>query len=359
MIFIPAVSFLVMKKSKPKILLAMSGGVDSSVAALLLKKQGYDIVGAFMKNWSDTKDLHTGECLWREERRIAAKICALLDIPLITLDFEKEYKNIVIKKMFEDYRHCITPNPDVLCNEKIKSPLLWKAAQKIGVQYIVTGQYARIKKNGNRYELLRAKDETKDQSYFLYRLTQQDIEHTLFPIGDYTKKEIRAIAEKNNFPNANKKSTVGICFIGKVNLKDFLKQKIKTKKGNILSPENQIIGEHDGIFYYTIGQRIGSRYGIEVQKNESDKQNLSRWYVARKNPKTNTIIAAPENHPLLYRKEITIKEPHWITQVPKIKNVHARIRQVGELLPATLIKIGEQYKVNLKKAITGVSEGQA
>ena len=356
----------------------MSGGVDSSVAALLLKKQGYDIVAAFMKNWSDTKDLHTGECLWREERRMAAKICALLDIPLITLDFEKEYKNIVIKKMFEDYKRGITPNPDVLCNEKVKFPLLWKAAQKIGAEYIVTGHYARIKKedisassrgwvggdktssNKNaRYQLLRAKDETKDQSYFLYRLTPSDLKHTIFPIGDYTKKEIRSIAEKNKFPNANKKSTVGICFIGKVNLKEFLKQKIKPKKGNILSPENQIIGEHDGIFYYTIGQRIGSRYGIEVQKNESDKQNLSRWYVARKNPKTNTIIAAPENHPLLYRKEITIKEPHWITQVPKIKNVHARIRQVGELLPATLIKIGEQYKVNLKKAITGVSEGQA
>jgi tRNA-specific 2-thiouridylase len=257
--------------------------------------------------------------------------------------------------MFKKYKQGITPNPDVLCNEKIKFPLLWKAAKKLKAQYLVTGHYARIKKTKKGYEMLRAKDETKDQSYFLYRLTQEDLSHTLFPIGEYTKKEIRAIAEKNKFPNYNKKSTVGICFIGKINLKDFLKKKISPKKGKILDPNGNQIGEHDGIYYYTIGQRLGSRYGIEVSKVSDDKRQLKRWYVARKDAKKNIIVAAPEGHKILFRKNIIVKEPHWINSDKKPARVLARIRQVGELLPATLNK----NKIVLHKAITGVSEGQA
>ena len=209
------------KQNKTTVLVAMSGGVDSSIAALIMKQHGFNVIGCFMKNWSDSKDIYTGECKWRQERRVATQIASILDIPLITLDFEKEYKKIVVSDMFKKYKQGITPNPDVLCNEKIKFPLLWKAAKKLKAEYIVTGHYARIKRIKNNYEMLRAKDETKDQSYFLYRLTQEDISHTLFPIGEYTKKEIRKIAEKNKFPNYNKKSTVGICFIGKINLKDF------------------------------------------------------------------------------------------------------------------------------------------
>jgi len=162
-------------KSKLKILMAMSGGVDSSVAALLMKQRGYEVVGAFMKNWSDTKN-DLGECSWREDRRIAMKIAAHLGIPLITLDFEKEYRKLVVNEMFKKYQKGITPNPDIDCNEKVKFPLLEKAAEKIGAKFIVTGHYARIKKNKNgSQELLRAKDESKDQSYFLYRLSQKDL----------------------------------------------------------------------------------------------------------------------------------------------------------------------------------------
>jgi len=267
--------------------------------------------------------------------------------------------------MFKLYSKGITPNPDVDCNQKIKFPLLWKAAKKLKADYIATGHYVRIKLNKGKPELHRGKDESKDQSYFLYRLSKEELSHTLFPIGDYTKVQIREIAKKNKFPNYNKKGTVGICFIGKINLKDFLKKRIPQKKGKILSPEGEQIGEHDGIFYYTIGQRLGPRYGIDIDKSKfDDKRNISRWYVAKKDAKTNTIIAAPQNHPFLYRKEITIKDFHLISDEIKSfqkqsTRVLSRIRQVGELLPSTLKYSKGKFRITLNKAITGVSEGQA
>jgi tRNA-specific 2-thiouridylase len=356
-----------MKSSKKqKVLLALSGGVDSSVAALLLKKQGYEVIGAFMKNWSDTKDPLTGQCAWRSERKMAIKIASHLDIPLITLDFEKIYKKDVIEKMFEKYKKGITPNPDIDCNQKIKFPLLLKHAKKIGINFIATGHYARVKKNTikNKYELLRGKDESKDQSYFLYRMKNSELQHTIFPIGNYTKKEIREIAEKNHFPNYNKKGTVGICFIGKIDFKEFLRKKIKPKKGNILNPEGKIIGEHDGVFYYTIGERLGSRHGQGFELDRGDKTKPSKWYVAKKDIKKNILIAAPRDHPLNFRKEINIKKFYLISDSKeKLKNkktnVFSRIRHVGELLPSKLFYEKGKWKINLKEPITGISEGQA
>jgi len=333
--------------SKKKVLVAMSGGVDSSVAAWLMKKKGYEVIGAFMKNWSHEK-YDMGECTWRGERKVATKIAAMLEIPLITFDFEKEYKKLVVDEMFKKYKKGITPNPDIDCNEKIKFPLLLKAAKDMKADYLVTGHFARIKKD----QPYRAKDESKDQSYFLYRIKKQELKKCLFPIGQYTKKQVRDIAKKNKFPNYNKKSTVGICFIGKINLKDFLQKKIKPKKGKILDPKGNEIGQHDGIYYYTIGQRLGPRYGFEVKRG---KGQLSRWYVARKDLKKNIIMAAPQGHKLNFRKEVIIKGTHWIDKKPKDSNVYSRIRQVGELLPIKL----KGNKIILKKAITGVSEGQA
>jgi len=352
-----------MDLEKTKVLVAMSGGVDSSVAALLMKRAGYEVIGAFMKNWSNTKN-EFGECRWREERRMATKIAAQLDIKLITLDFEKEYKRDVVDRMFEDYKKGITPNPDIDCNQKVKFPLLIKEAKKLGIDFIVTGHYAKISKTKNNHKLLRAKDESKDQSYFLYRLNQKDLESSLFPIGNYTKKQVRKIAKENNFPNFDKKGTVGICFIGKINLKDFLSKKIPPKKGDILDPEGKKIGEHDGIYYYTIGQRLGPRYGFEIKRE--NKKQMKKWYVARKDKKTNTIIAAPEGHKILYRKNIYLNDVHWISgnspirRIP-VKRVKTRIRQVGELIPSKLIydKNKDKFRIKLNKRITGVSEGQA
>ena len=209
-----------MSKNRKKILLAMSGGVDSSVAALLMKKRGFQIIGAFMKNWSDTKNEY-GECTWREERRMATKVASILGIPLLTFDFEKEYKKEVIEEMFKKYEKGITPNPDIDCNQKIKFPLFWNKAKEIGADFIATGHYARVRRIGKKTVLLRAKDETKDQTYFLYRLKQKDLKKVIFPIGDLTKKEVREMARNNKLPNHDKKSTTGICFVGKVNLKKF------------------------------------------------------------------------------------------------------------------------------------------
>jgi len=347
-----------------KVLLALSGGVDSSVAAMLLQKQGYEVVGAFMKNWSDTKNKITGECQWKEERRFAEKIAEKLGIQLITLDFENEYKSWVVDEMFEKYRKGITPNPDIDCNQRIKFPLLIKEAKKRGINLVATGHYIRVQKNKNKYELLRAKDETKDQSYFLYMLKQSELKHCLFPIGDYTKKQIREIAEKNNFPNYDKKGTVGICFIGKINLKEFLQKKIKPKKGDILNPEGEKIGEHDGIFYYTIGQRIGPRYGINISHEQEKGKDHSRWYVAKKILEKNILVVAPEEHEILLRNEMKIKNFHLISEnkedyKKKPVKVLARIRQVGELLPAKLFYKNNKFNLILNKAIRGISDGQA
>lgn len=353
---------------KQKVLLALSGGVDSSVAAMLLKKQGYEVVGAFMKNWSDTKDPLTGRCAWRGERKMAIKIATQLNIPLITLDFEKIYKRDVIQKMFEKYKKGITPNPDIDCNQKIKFPLLLKEAKRRGINLIATGHYARIdyNKKTKKYELLRGKDESKDQSYFLYRTKESELEHTLFPIGDYTKKQIREIAEKNHFPNYNKKGTVGICFIGKIDFKTFLRKKIKSKKGKILDPDGNIIGEHDGVFYYTIGERLGPRYGFEVNRQKNSEQRIDKWYVARKDIKKNIIIAAPKDHPLNFRQKIIIKDFYLISddksnfqRARKGTKVFSRIRHVGELLPSILEYKNKKWNITLKEPITGVSEGQA
>ena len=355
------------RKPKEKVLLGMSGGVDSSVAALLLQKQGYDVYGAFMKNWSDTKNKITGQCAWVEEREHAIKIATKLGIPIVTLDFEDEYKELVIDKMFEKYKKGITPNPDIDCNQKIKFPMFIKEAKKIGINKIATGHYARIKKKGDIYEMHRGKDETKDQSYFLYRQDQNDLKHTLFPVGELTKKKVRKIAKKHNFQNADKKGTVGICFVGKINLKEFLQKKIKPKKGKILNPEGKQIGEHDGIYYYTIGQRLGPRYGFEVERDTSTGR-LLRWYVARKDAKKNIIVAAPEGHPLTFRQETILKEFHLIDEdkkefkkqiKEKPRKVLTRIRQVGELIPSTISMDGNKIKVTLERPITGVSEGQA
>jgi tRNA-specific 2-thiouridylase len=327
-----------------------------------MKQRGYEVIGAFMKNWSESKDKISNECTWRGDRRLAMEIANLLDIKLITLDFEKTYRKEVVDEMFKMYRKGITPNPDIDCNNKVKFPLLWKEAKKLGCKYIVTGHYARIKKKGDKYLLLRAKQENKDQSYFLYRLTREDLSRTLFPIGDSLKEEVREIARKNKFPNYNRKSTVGICFIGKVNLKDFLSRRIKKRKGEIVSNKSQVLGEHDGVFYYTIGQRLGMRYGIDIdRKKETEIYKKShKWYIYKKDIKKNIIYAAPENSRELFRKEINLKKIHFIGEkIKKSTKVFARIRKVGELLPARLIYKNNKYKVILNKAIDGVSEGQA
>ena len=335
------------------VVIGLSGGVDSSVATLILKKQRYKVIGAFMKNFSDSKNPLTNECSWIEEKIMAQKIANLLEIPLVTFDFEKEYKKIVLEKMFKDYSNGLTPNPDINCNTIIKFPLFWKKAKSFGADFIAMGHYARIKKSNYRYNLLKGKDEKKDQSYFLYGLSQEDLSHTLFPIGNLKKLEIRKIAKKNKFPNWNKKSTRGICFVGKINIKSFLEKKIKNKKGKIISPEKEILGYHKGIYYYTIGQRIGKNEGLE--KNSKEK-----LYVAEKT-KSNSLIVVPKNHSLLKKQKIIIKDFHLINKNENFlnKKIEARIRHLGNFLPGKLKIKNKKFVFHLSKPEIGIAEGQS
>lgn len=340
---------------KKTVLLALSGGVDSSVAAYLLKKQGYQVIAAFMKNFSETKNKITGECAWKEERRIAQRIAAKLGIPFITLDFEKEYKKYVINPMFKDYARGLTPNPDILCNKIIKFPLLWKKAQKLKADYIATGHYARIRKNHLGFQLLEGKDKTKDQSYFLYQLSQADLSHSLFPMGNYKKEQTRKIAKSLGFPNWNKHGTCGICFVGKIPMKPFLQQKIKEKKGKVFTPEGKLIGFHPGTSYFTIGQRIGPRLGFQLLK-EAGNQKL---YVAEKR-KNNILIVATKTHPLLKKSQVLLKSLHLISPKEKIpKKLKARIRHLGKLIPGTLKKQNNHYSFNFHTPVSNVAEGQS
>ncbi len=318
------------------VVLGMSGGVDSSVAALLLKKQGYKVIGVFMKNYSDTKDIFTGECSYLEDKRVAQKIAAILKIPLVTIDYEKQYKGQVINRMFQDYKKGLTPNPDTLCNKIIKFPALWKEAKRLKADYIATGHYAIIKKSKTGFELLQGKDKTKDQSYFLCDLTQEDLSHTLFPIGKLTKENIRKIAKKNKFPNWDRKGTSGICFIGRMDFKKFLKKKIREKPGSVLSIEGKIIGKHPGSSYFTIGERIGERKGFVIDK-EFKSAFPSKLYVAQK--VNNNLVIVPENHPSLKTSQVLIKNLHLINPREKIpKVIQARIRHLGELHSGKLNK---------------------
>ncbi|MDO8508803.1 MAG: tRNA 2-thiouridine(34) synthase MnmA [Nanoarchaeota archaeon] len=339
--------------NKKTVLVGLSGGVDSSLAVLLLKKQGYNVIGAFMKNFSDIKNPYTGECNYLEDKKMAQKMAAFLNIQFIFIDSEKEYKSLVIDPMYNSYAKGLTPNPDILCNKMIKFPILWKTAKKIKADYIATGHYARIKKTPSGYQLLQGKDKTKDQSYFLSELSENDLSHTLFPVGNLTKSQVRKLAKKYNFPNWDKKGTSGICFVGKVDMKSFLSKKISYKNGKVHSPEGKILGVHQGIQYYTIGQRAGPRIGINLNKNAENK----KLYVAKKIG--SNLILTPENHPLLKKQLIKINKIHFINKFSKIpSNLKGRIRHLGKLHKGKLIKKSNSYYFKFASPISSVAEGQ-
>ncbi len=344
-------------KSKT-VLLGLSGGVDSTVAAVLLKNQGYNIIAAFMKNFSDTKNPYTGECSYLEDKAMAQKICSQLNIPFIYIDSEKQYKSKVIDKMFKDYKKNLTPNPDADCNKEIKFPELIKAAKKVKADFIATGHYAKIKLKGNEAELHIPKDKNHDQTYFLWSLSQKDLKKTLFPLSNLTKEEVRALANKLDMPNSNKKGSRGICFVGKVDMKSFLEKKIKNKKGIVKDPEGNILGTHPGTFYFTIGQRIGERLGIEINKQSLKSSNV-KFYVAEKK-KNNTLIVAPEYHPILKKKFVYITKFNHLNKNEKIpSNLKARIRHLSPLISGKLSKEKNKLKFTFSKPLEQIAEGQS
>ncbi|HYE22386.1 MAG TPA: tRNA 2-thiouridine(34) synthase MnmA, partial [Verrucomicrobiae bacterium] len=244
-----------MKKTQfnNKVVVGMSGGVDSSVTAALLKEQGFDVIGVFMKNWS--QDFGDFGCTWAEDSEDARKVAQKLNVPFYVWNFEKEYYNKVVEYFLNEYKLGRTPNPDVMCNSEIKFKLFLQKALALGASFVATGHYAQVKQVGSEYKLLKGIDPSKDQSYFLYTLNQEQLAKVLFPIGGYKKTEVRELAKKFGLHNFDKKDSQGICFIGKINVAEFLKANIAAKEGVIVTTAGQAVGKHEGLPYYTIGQR--------------------------------------------------------------------------------------------------------
>ena len=339
-----------------KVLVGMSGGVDSSVTAALLVSQGYDVTGAFMKqfstdsNESEAKVL-TGVCSWKEDRRDAMRVAAKLGIGLITLDFEKEYRAWVMGYMFDEYKVGRTPNPDVMCNKYIKFGAWLEKIKELGFDFLATGHYARVEYDTTKkHVLLQAKDDNKDQTYFLHQLNQDQLAHTLFPIGEYTKDEVRDLAKKFDLPTAGRAESMGICFVGEVPMKAFLQQKIQPTPGEIMTSAGAVIGEHEGLSFYTIGQRH-----VLAQKG-GDKP----LFVVQKKFDENILVVGYEDDLLLFSTESVLRDMHWVSgaepQLPFECLVRMRHRQAFQ--KATIIKEADQWKVVFEIPQRAVTPGQ-
>jgi len=352
------------QKKDKKVYVGMSGGVDSSVSALLLKKAGYDVTGVFIKVWQP----EFFECTWRQDRLDAMRVCAKLDMPFITLNLEKEYKKEVVDYMIEEYKLGRTPNPDVMCNKYVKFGGFFDWAMKQGVDFVATGHYARVLGGStsnldleveppSRYQLLVGEDKNKDQSYFLWTLTQKQLSKTLFPIGDIEKPEVRKLAEKYGLSTAIKKDSQGLCFIGKIDIKDFLKNYIKKKKGKVLNESGKVIGEHDGSFYLTIGQRHGFKI---TEKTPSDLP----YYIIKKDIKNNTITVSQDFSKVLNNesKIVKLSKINWtLVETPDLqKKYSARIRYRQPLEECEVHHgvLGE-YELHFTKPQKAITAGQS
>ena len=332
-----------------KVFVAISGGVDSAVCAKILQEEGYDVTGVFMKNWSDEEYGIEHKCPWQEDLEDTIKICETLGIAHKTYNFEKEYREYILGNFFEEYKKGNTPNPDILCNKYIKFDSFLKKALEQGADYIATGHYSKTK-NGR---LFKAKDKNKDQTYFLHRLTKQQLEKSIFPLGDLTKKEVRKLAKKYQLPVAEKKDSQGLCFVGKINVQEFIKNTLKEKQGKIIDLEqNKVVGTHNGIWFYTIGQRHGIRIGGTKEP----------YFVAKKDTKKNILyVVEGRNHPELYKKTLEVEKLHLINPKYKFKKINftATIRYRSQDTPVKLEFKGEKAIFKFKKAQWAPALGQS
>jgi tRNA-uridine 2-sulfurtransferase len=306
--------------SKQKVIVGLSGGVDSSVTALLLKQQGYDVTGLFMKNWEDDDD--DEYCASKQDLIDAAAVADKLDIDIEAVNFSKEYKDRVFANFLAEYEAGRTPNPDILCNAEIKFKAFLEHAMDLGADLIATGHYAQVRENPLKvgsYQLLKADDGSKDQSYFLHRLNQAQLSKTLFPLGKYLKREVREMAREAGLVNAEKKDSTGICFIGERPFQEFLQRYLPKKPGDIKTPEGKVVGQHDGLMYYTLGQRQGLKIG------GSRDSTGEPWFVAAKDMANNELIVVQgHDHPLLLNDGLKAGQLHWISEEdPKTNWVYA------------------------------------
>lgn len=341
-----------MKKPKDtRVVVGMSGGVDSSVTALLLKEQGYDVIGLFMKNWDDD----SGYCTAADDAQDARRVAGKLGIPYYAVNFEKEYMDKVFSYFLDEYKKGRTPNPDVLCNREIKFGEFMSKAMDIGADFVATGHYANVAFMNGKYSLLRGKDEKKDQSYFLHALSQTQLSKTMFPLGHLTKSQVREIAEKAGLATAKKKDSTGICFIGERNFRDFLKTYLPATPGEIRTVDGKKVGEHEGIMYYTIGQRQGLGIG--------GGGNGQPWYVVDKDLKNNVLVVAQgSDHPQLFSNRLIATDVNWISGVkPEMEfacTAKIRYRQADQKVMIRYVK-DDLYEVVFDTPQKAVTPGQS
>ncbi|NDI33970.1 tRNA 2-thiouridine(34) synthase MnmA [Chengkuizengella sediminis] len=342
-----------MSNKGTRVVVGMSGGVDSSVTALLLKQQGYEVIGVFMKNWDDTDEF--GHCTAEEDAEDVRRVCAQIDIPFYTVNFEKEYSDKVFSYFLDEYKKGRTPNPDVMCNREIKFGDFLNKALELGADYIATGHYARLERENGQHTLLRGVDNNKDQSYFLSKLNQKQLSKAMFPIGHLPKQEVRKIAEESGLATAKKKDSTGVCFIGERNFKAFLSEYLPAQPGDMKTFEGDVVGRHDGLMYYTLGQRKGLGIG--------GKGSGEPWFVADKDLKNNVLyVVQGEQHPSLYSKGLIASDAVWISDVapdtPLKCTAKFRYRQQDQGITVTAIKDG-QVHIQFDEPQKAVTPGQA
>jgi len=326
-----------------KVFVGLSGGVDSSVAAALLVDQGYDVVGVYMKNWS--RDVAGHQCPWKEDLASARSVAAHLKIPLKVYDFEKQYFDAVTKYMVDAYKKGITPNPDVMCNQEIKFKVFLEQCLSEGAEAIATGHYAVM--DGGQLKL--AVDESKDQTYFLYRMNPKIADKVIFPLGKYKKTEVRKLAEKYNLPTAKRADSMGLCFVGNVPMKDFLAEFIKPEKGKIIDEDGNYVGEHSGAFSYTIGQRHGLNIG-----------GGKPYYVYKIDTINNVVyVTTDENAEVLNKSEFEIDDCVWWKDIPK-DNLKVKVRYRSKSVDCRVESVGDsKYLVVLKSKERAITPGQS
>lgn len=341
-----------MSDKKKRVVVGMSGGVDSAVSAALLKEQGFDVVGLYMSNWKETdpNGCCTGEQDWTDVRYVCDKI----GIPYYSVDFSKQYMDNVFKLFVEEYKKGRTPNPDVLCNREVKFGPFADFARELGADYIATGHYCRVRHDGDMHYLLRAKDENKDQTYFLNQVSSHQLRDVIFPLGDLTKPEVRELALKFDIPVAKKKDSTGICFIGERNFRQFLSQYIPMKDGDIVTQDGKVVGRHHGVYFYTLGQRRGLGIGGSADGNGE------RWFVLGKDVANNRLIVSQGEDDILFKDGLVTECFNFITPAPaKEFDCEVRIKHRQPLQRAHLSVLDNgDTRIVFNEKQRAIAEGQ-